>query len=132
MLLTSQDEGEGLALELQAAKCRVLHTEPAAGAVGLTAMARRLQAEPGHSGMSQLRTMNPHVASAFQALILLLILESAGFPYRPVCASGTCLCHGKYLIALYTAQSQSGYIYKVSEVPLKDGTGMKALAYWAV
>lgn len=52
-------------LELQAAKCRVLHTEPAAGAVGLAFLAARLGQNGAHI-MIQLRTVNPHVSSIFQ------------------------------------------------------------------
>ena len=51
----------------QAAKARLLHTEPAAGAVGLTWLLRRLQQQPGHAAL-HLRHINPHVASIFQVL----------------------------------------------------------------
>jgi hypothetical protein len=66
VLLTPKGEGDGLPLELQAAKCRMLHTEPAAGAVGLSALTCRLLSQQRHSLMIQLRTMNPYVTSAFQ------------------------------------------------------------------
>ena len=66
VLLTPKAEGGASVMELQAAKCRVLHTEPAAGTIGLLSLMRRMQDKPGHSLMMQLRGMNPHVASAFQ------------------------------------------------------------------
>ena len=50
---------------LQAAKSRVLHTEPAAGAVGLAAMAAQLSQMPSPA-MLHLRHVNPHVAAIFQ------------------------------------------------------------------
>ena len=57
---------EGAApLELQAAKSRLLHLEPAAGAAGLTMLLARLQQAPSHETM-HLRTVNPHVATIFQ------------------------------------------------------------------
>lgn len=59
-------QAEAQPLELQAAKCRMLHTEPAAGAVGLTSLANRLRA--GLSPlMMRLLTLNPHVDSIMQA-----------------------------------------------------------------
>ena len=50
---------------LQAAKARLLHSEPAAGAVGLTMVLQRLQQQGGHVAL-HLRHLNPHVASIFQ------------------------------------------------------------------
>ena len=47
--------GALLPLELQAAKSRLLHTEPAAGAVGLAALAARL-GQAGSHGTLHLRT----------------------------------------------------------------------------
>ena len=58
--------GGGPPLALQAAKTRVLHTEPAAGAVGLAAMAAQLSRMPSPA-MLHLRHVNPHVAAIFQA-----------------------------------------------------------------
>lgn len=52
-------------LELQAAKPRLLHLEPAAGAAGLAMLAARLQQMPSHDTL-HLRTVNPHVAAIFQ------------------------------------------------------------------
>ena len=49
----------------QAAKARLLHSEPAAGAVGLAMVLRRLQQQHGHVAL-HLRHLNPHVASIFQ------------------------------------------------------------------
>lgn len=49
----------------QAAKARLLHTEPAAGAVGLAMLLRRLHQQPGHVAL-HLRHLNPHVASICQ------------------------------------------------------------------
>ena len=66
VLLTPKSEGSGLPLELQAAKCRVLHTEPAAGAVGLMSLVARLRGSSAPGVMIHLRGMNPYVASAFQ------------------------------------------------------------------
>ena len=57
---------QGTPLELQAAKSRLLHTEPAAGAVGLAAAAGRLQGMPGGQAMLHLRHVNPHVSAIFQ------------------------------------------------------------------
>ena len=54
----------------QAAKARLLHTEPAAGAVGLAMMLRRLQQQPGHVAL-HLRHINPHVSSIFQVALFL-------------------------------------------------------------
>ncbi len=54
-------------LELHAAKSRLLHTEPAAGALGLAMLAARLQHMPGHATL-HLRSVNPHVAAIFQVL----------------------------------------------------------------
>lgn len=70
VLLTPRAESGSLALEMQAAKCRVLHTEPAAGTIGLMALIRRMQSTEGQGLMLQLRSMNPHVASAFQVCYL--------------------------------------------------------------
>ena len=66
VLMTPKAEGRGPQLQLQAAKCRLLHTEPAAGAVGMLALTRRLQGQAQPGMMLQLRSMNPYVASAFQ------------------------------------------------------------------
>lgn len=66
VLLTQRKEGIGLPLELQAAKSRVLHAESAAGAVGLLALAQRLQSSSQPGIMLQLRKLNPYVSSAFQ------------------------------------------------------------------
>ena len=64
-----QAAGErGAPLELQAAKSRVLHTEPAAGAVGLAAAAGRLQRLPGQPVL-HLRHTNPHVSAILQVLL---------------------------------------------------------------
>ena len=52
-------------LELQAAKSRLLHLEPAAGAAGLGMLTARLQQQPSHE-MLHLRAVNPHVAAIFQ------------------------------------------------------------------
>ena len=65
-LVTPRAEGGACALELQAAKCRVLHTEPAAGSIGMLTLVRRIKSELNQGLMLQLRSMNPHVASAFQ------------------------------------------------------------------
>ncbi|KAK9841867.1 hypothetical protein WJX81_008145 [Elliptochloris bilobata] len=48
-------------LELQAAKCRLLHAEPAAGALGLSALAQRLQQAAGPA-MLHLRALNAYLA----------------------------------------------------------------------
>ena len=53
-------------LELLAAKTHALHTEPAAGAVGLAAALQRLLQLDGEQAMLHLRTLNPHVASIVQ------------------------------------------------------------------
>jgi acyl transferase domain-containing protein len=58
--------GEGRPLELQAAKSRVLHTEPAAGAVGLANLVLRLRKEGAHETL-HLRNINPHVGSIFNS-----------------------------------------------------------------
>ena len=58
--------GEGRPLELQAAKSRVLHTEPAAGAVGLANLVLRLRKEGAHETL-HLRIINPHVGSIFNS-----------------------------------------------------------------
>eukprot|EP00887_Chlorella_sp_A99_P003342 scaffold26.g3342.t1 len=52
-------------LEMQAAKSRLLHTEPAAGAVGLAALVQRLGPGAGHVTL-HLRTVNPHVAGVVE------------------------------------------------------------------
>ncbi|KAL4433580.1 hypothetical protein ABPG75_000021, partial [Micractinium tetrahymenae] len=52
-------------LELQAAKSRVLHTEPAAGAVGVAQLALRL-GQAGRHDILHLRVLNPHVASVIE------------------------------------------------------------------
>ena len=60
---------EGAApLELQAAKSRLLHLEPAAGAAGLTMLVTRLQQAPNHDTL-HLRSVNPHVGAIFQVSI---------------------------------------------------------------
>jgi acyl transferase domain-containing protein len=51
-------------LHLQAAKSRLLHTEPAAGAIGLGALVQHL-AQQGEHVMLHLRTINPHVNGVF-------------------------------------------------------------------
>jgi acyl transferase domain-containing protein len=58
--------GEGRPLELQAAKSRVLHTEPAAGAVGLANLVLRLRKVGVHETL-HLRNINPHVGSIFNS-----------------------------------------------------------------
>ncbi len=58
--------GEGRPLELQAAKSRVLHTEPAAGAVGLANLVLRLRKVGAHETL-HLRNINPHVGSIFNS-----------------------------------------------------------------
>ena len=61
-----QAQGETAApLELQAAKSRLLHLEPAAGAAGLGMLTARLQQQPSHETL-HLRAVNPHVAAIFQ------------------------------------------------------------------
>jgi hypothetical protein len=60
-------EGAPLPLALQAAKSRALHTEPAAGAVGLAAMAAQLAQLPSPATL-HLHHVNPHVAAIFQVL----------------------------------------------------------------
>ena len=61
-----QAQGEAAApLELQAAKSRLLHLEPAAGAAGLGMLTARLQQQPSHETL-HLRAVNPHVAAIFQ------------------------------------------------------------------
>ena len=52
-------------LSLQAIKSQLLHSEPAAGAVGLASMARRLRQDDCQR-MLHLRTINPHVIGLFQ------------------------------------------------------------------
>ena len=64
----------------QAAKARLLHTEPAAGAVGLAMLLRRLQQQPGHVAL-HLRHINPHVSSIFQVALVLCCT-----------AASSCLC----------------------------------------
>lgn len=66
VLLTPGDQAP--ALELQAAKSRVLHTEPAAGTIGILSLLRRIQSWTGPRQMLQLRNINPHVVSAFQVV----------------------------------------------------------------
>ena len=76
-----QAQGEAAApLELQAAKSRLLHLEPAAGAAGLGMLTARLQQQPSHETL-HLRAVNPHVAAIFQvslqpALPLQMLLSS--------------------------------------------------------
>jgi len=53
-------------LELQAAKCALLHGEPAAGALGLAAAAARLRQADGPA-MLHLRALNANLAPVFQA-----------------------------------------------------------------
>jgi hypothetical protein len=52
-------------LELQAAKCALLHGEPAAGALGLAAAAARLR-QAGGPAMLHLRALNANLAPVFQ------------------------------------------------------------------
>lgn len=59
-------QGEGRPLELQAAKSRMLHTEPAAGALGLAMLVQRLNQTGVHETL-HLRNINPHVASIFRS-----------------------------------------------------------------
>lgn len=54
-------------LETQAAKSRLLHTEPAAGALGLACLVMRLGQATSHI-LPHLRTLNPHVAGLAQGL----------------------------------------------------------------
>ncbi len=65
VLQVPREEAGGVPLELQAAKSRLLHTEPAAGALGLAMLAARLQGMPSHHTL-HLRSVNPHVAAIFQ------------------------------------------------------------------
>ena len=58
-------EGGGRPLELQAAKSRMLHTEPAAGALGLAMLVSRLNSTGVHQTL-HLRHVNPHVVSLFK------------------------------------------------------------------
>ena len=60
---------------MQAAKARLLHTEPAAGAVGLSMLLKRLQQQAGHVAL-HLRHINPHVASIFQVKPSMLTMPS--------------------------------------------------------
>jgi 3-oxoacyl-(acyl-carrier-protein) synthase/acyl carrier protein len=53
-------------LDLQAAKSRVLHTEPASGAVGLASLVRRL-GQTGRHQTLHLRALNPYVDSVFDS-----------------------------------------------------------------
>ncbi len=64
VLQSAGTEG-GVPLELQAAKSRLLHLEPAAGAAGLTQLLARLQQTPSHETL-HLRSVNSHVATIFQ------------------------------------------------------------------
>ena len=64
-VLQSAGTEEGAPLELQAAKSRLLHLEPAAGAAGLTQLLARLQQTPSHETL-HLRSVNSHVATIFQ------------------------------------------------------------------
>ena len=81
-------------LELQAAKSRLLHLEPAAGAAGLGMLTARLQQQPSHETL-HLRAVNPHVASIFQvslqpALSLRMILSSLQLDEQgEPCAAGS-------------------------------------------
>lgn len=52
-------------LELQAAKSRLLHTEPAAGAVGLAMLGFRMSQEAAQPTL-HLRAVNPHVGSVLE------------------------------------------------------------------
>ncbi len=70
MLQVSREEARA-PLELQAAKSRLLHTEPAAGALGLALLAARLQGMPSHHTL-HLRSVNPHVAAIFQVCVCCL------------------------------------------------------------
>lgn len=65
VLQVSGEEAGQQPLELQAAKSRLLHTEPAAGALGLAMLAARLQGFASHQFL-HLRSVNPHVAAIFQ------------------------------------------------------------------
>ncbi len=64
-VLQSAGAEGGAPLELQAAKSRLLHLEPAAGAAGLTQLMARLQQTPSHETL-HLRSVNSHVATIFQ------------------------------------------------------------------
>lgn len=75
VLQVSKEEARG-PLELQAAKSRLLHTEPAAGALGLALLAARLQGMPSHHTL-HLRSVNPHVAAIFQACPCSLLQPSS-------------------------------------------------------
>ncbi|KAK9803997.1 hypothetical protein WJX72_011444 [[Myrmecia] bisecta] len=57
-------------LELQAAKSRLLHTEPAAGAVGLALLVQHLGGLGRHVTL-HLRHLNPHIAGICQTLAVL-------------------------------------------------------------
>ena len=57
-------------LELQAAKCLALHAEPAAGALGLGALAERLR-QAGGPAMLHLRALNAYLAPTLQVSALL-------------------------------------------------------------
>lgn len=56
---------DGEPLSMQAAKSRLLHTEPAAGAVGLASLVLRLGQQGRHEAL-HVRTLNPYVSSIFQ------------------------------------------------------------------
>lgn len=90
-------------LELQAAKSRLLHTEPSAGALGLAMLSARLQHMPGHI-MPHLRTVNPHVAAIFQVSLPKdqhsrfpmcpdHLRRTADFAWPPLCVSA---CYAFY------------------------------------
>lgn len=64
-VLQSAGAEGGAPLELQAAKSRLLHLEPAAGSAGLAMLLARLQQAPSHETL-HLRAINPHVAAIFQ------------------------------------------------------------------
>lgn len=64
VLLGDVSQNVGRPLDLQAVKSRLLHTEPAAGAVGLAMLVKRLQLKGAHHNL-HLRTINPHVESIF-------------------------------------------------------------------
>ncbi|PSC74592.1 Polyketide synthase isoform A [Micractinium conductrix] len=66
-------------LELHAAKSRLLHAEPAAGAVGLAQLVLRL-GQMGRHHILHLHAINPHVASA-QVLVMSCQLSAPALAY---------------------------------------------------
>ena len=63
-LAVLQPAAGGQPLSMHSTKSRLLHTEPAAGAVGLASLVRRLGNVGSHETL-HLRTLNPYVSSIF-------------------------------------------------------------------